>query len=355
MLLKELKKIYDKIILDNNKLQELERIFYENNFRSKSPYYPLVKYIIKNYTVEYEIKNLNSETIDARITDIHLMIQNALEYAKTNNIIVNNTILHIWILDRYPYDVVDLDITFPIYVFAKPKNTNYLIIPDNTFMCLSLYKKYQKCHSFDIIKKKIKSKCNDIKFKNKLPIIYFKGTPTTKTNSKLRETLEKYSNDKEWIDIKLDGWDNYQPIYEFCKYKYLLNLPGHWQWSNRFKYLFLMKSLVININVSYVGKDYKDEPYITFIDYFVKPDEDYINIDATYNHIKRNEHDSKNDETNKMVIDKLADIYQWSENNPKKTRKIVKSGYKKIKNLKNESIYQYVINAINLNSQMIQI
>jgi hypothetical protein len=113
-------------------------------------------------------------------------------------------------------------------------------------------KKYEgKCYDWDEVKNIIK-KNKYAKLKNfelKKNVIFFKGTATTKKTFKLREDLEEYARKrKDFLEIKLDGWQHYEPVENFSKYKFLLNLPGHYHWSNRLKYLFLMKSFVINVN-----------------------------------------------------------------------------------------------------------
>jgi hypothetical protein len=349
---------YDTII--NN----IKDNFYKTSTHSHNHFFPLIKYIIKNNDIDYEVllndKKYNKNTypklsnIDIRIIDTYDLIKKSIKYSIKKNKIIPNTILFIWISDRYPWDK-DIDKKIPIYLYAKPKNTSFLIFPDNTFNCLTLDKKYDgKCYDYDIIKKKI-LKYNKNDFNNKPNIMYFKGTPTTKNTIKLRETLEKLSKDTNWLKVYLDAWTNYEKIYEMNNYKYLLNLPGHYPWSNRFKYLFLMKSLVININANM--QEYKtnniEYNWISFIDYIVKPNEDYINIDATYywssnNDIHVDKHN--NDETLK-IFNKLKEISKQTNYN--EYNKIIDNGFNKVSKLSNKHIYNYIYEGIVQNSKLV--
>ena len=131
-------------------------------------------------------------------------------------------------------------------------------------------------------------------------------------------------------------------LYIFCKYKILLNLPGHYPWSNRFKYLFLMDR-IITINID-PETYYKDESWITFIDYLVKPNKHYIDLKFKYYRIdgitKNDKEYIKKCETNNAneynkIIKKLQYIY----NNQDK----IKIDYDNfVKKLTMQHVYKYI-------------
>jgi hypothetical protein len=339
--------------------------FYKTSSHSHNHFFPLIKYIIHNNDIDYEVllneKTYNKDTypklknIDIRIIDTYELIKKSIKYSIKKNRIIPNTILFIWISDRYPWDK-DIDKKIPIYLYAKPKDKSFLIFPDNTFNCMTLDKKYNgKCYDFDIIKKKI-IKHNIIDFKDKPNIMYFKGTPTTKNTIKLREVLEILSKKTDWLKIQLDAWTNYEKIYEMSNYKYLLNLPGHYPWSNRFKYLFLMKSLVININVimQEYNSDQYEEKWISFIDYIVKPNEDYVNIDAHYywSSEKNNIVEKNNTNETMKIFNELKKIINQNNNI---TNSYITSGYNKVSKLSNKHIYNYIYECIVQNAKLVSI
>ena len=282
----ELIEIYSKYRTNFNKNIPLvlKDSFTKSAFNNEE-FFPLLEYVIKDGKVSIsDIKNVKkhyTDKKDTRYIDNYNIISKTLKWCKKNKLPVPNTTLYIWISDRFPWYVQKLD-TFPIWVYARPKNIKMPIFPDNTFECLQLQEKYKgKCYDWDSIKQIVNSECKNNK---KSSIIYFKGTPTTRRVSRIREDLKEYHK-KFNIPIKilLDAWEVYEPVYKFCEYLYLLNLPGHYPWSNRLKYLFLMDSIVINVNVNTVNIDpeYTDPHYITLIDYIVD-NKDYIEILYNY-------------------------------------------------------------------------
>lgn len=349
-------KNYEEII------KQIKDTFYSSSKHVINHFFPLIKYIIKNNNVDYEVllndKKYNKDSypklnnIDDRIIHTYKLIKKSIHYIIKKNKEIPNTILFIWISDRYPWDK-DIDKKLPIYLYAKPKDTNFLIFPDNTFYCFNLDKKYVgKCSDFNAVKKEILKNCIT-NFENKPDIMYFKGTSTTKRNIRIRENLEIFSQKYNWLQIYLDAWTNYEKIYNMCNYKYLLNLPGHYPWSNRFKYLFLMKSLVININANM--KEYKtnniEYNWISFIDYIVKPNKDYINIDSTFYWSDTINVDNHNYNESVKVMNELQEIYNSKDIN--KYNKIINNGFKKVNKLSNKHIYNYIYQCIIENSKII--
>ena len=241
------------------------------------------------------------------------------------------------------------------------KKTDYIIFPDNTFSCLQIKQKYSgKCYDFDNVKKITKKKCNRYYFSNKINKIYFKGTDTTKNNTNIRKNLEEKSKKNNWLNVNLNAWQNYIEPYKFCEYKGLLNLPGHYPWSNRFKYLFLMKSLVVNIDVYTINLNpkYMDYPYVSFINYIVKKNKHYINLNmiyyrtsyATSKKYEKYIMEKKKNESDK-IINKLTEIYHNIDCD--KYKKIINDGYKKVRKLSMENIYEYISECISENSKII--
>lgn len=364
----------------NNLEKELLEIYsnYKKKFNKNIPsiikkkfsiieegFFPLIKYIIKDGKVYIEnkknIQKYYNKKKDIRYLNNFNIIQNTLKWCKKNMLPVPNTTIYIWISDRFPWYTQNLDM-FPIWVYARPINKKLPIFPDNTFDCLQLKDKYKgKCYDWDSIKKLIKKEC---KYKNKQSIIYFKGTPTTQNKHKLREELQKYHK-KYNIPIKilLNAWETYEPIYKFCEYLYLLNLPGHYPWSNRLKYLFLMDSIIINVNINTISikPEYKDPKYITLIDYVIN-NKDYIEIIYNYYRVSKRYIDDKKlknkvDKLQKKEFNKfvktLNKIYMNLVDNPTKYKKMSKKAKNKVDKLTNERIYQYIYKGIILNSLFI--
>jgi hypothetical protein len=98
------------------------------------------------------------------------------------------------------------------------------------------------------------------------------------------------------------------PMETFCNYKYLLNLPGFQPWSYRFKYLFLMNSIVINIDLyPHFKKNDPNQEWRTFIDRLFEDGKDYVNI--IMNWFKHDDLENKKELNN--VLSRLNDIYKY--------------------------------------------
>lgn len=367
LLNKHIDKCYDKYKLlksvSLSKLTELKKSYYSSRNTEKSMY-PLVLYIIKNNELDINVydndvlhnKDNYKEIKDDRLSQIFEMIRKTIVYALNKKKVVPNTILYFWLSDRIPwYD--NIDNFFPIYLFAKPKNTNFILFPDNTFECMTFSEKYEgQCYDWAKTKKIVETKCCNIT--NKINKMYFKGTPTTRRNSRLRETLEEYSKNSNWLDVNLDAWQNYVSMDNFCKYKFLLNMGGHYPWSNRFKYLFLMNSLVINIDVISINRDndVSEPAWITFINLIVKPNKHYKNLVMKYYYTKNKgtvleDARKKNKEEVDTIYTKLEKIYN-EKINDETYNNMVKKGYNRVKKLNNKHIYRYVYHCIVKNSEI---
>jgi hypothetical protein len=265
---------------------------------------------------------------DTRKNIIINMFNNMKKYIINSGKKLPNLIAYFYICDNFTHEYQDL----PFFVLAKPQNRNGILFPDNTFFCHRLEK---KCENWDIIKKKVTDKCNIEAIKDKINKIYFKGANTGEDKHNLRFMLSQEK--KLPLTIKLS--EKYTPMYSFCKYKYLLNLPGHQPWSYRFKYLFLMNSLVINVSVVKHYKDgeklEKNDKWLNFFDVILVQDTDYIDIEYNWYENKDNldEYNKYNlDEYNKL-INKLDDVYKYYNSKPEEYKSIVASGFNKINNI----------------------
>lgn len=373
---------------------------------------------------------------DDRVVRNESMINQTIQYAKKNGLPVPKTKLHVWVSDRQPWGRLnEVDKSVPVYLYAAPRNSRFILFPDNTYDLLEISRKYSGTglnwdqikskfyeqsdkinkqtsgvikqisgileqiddflaqtgsfheHKDELIKKisAVSDRMNNILKQN---VIYFKGTPTTLRHSRIREQiylntlndslctgketlfkpgLQRESNDVDIVlkdDIKrnvtpsdkmiiqLDAWKSYIPVWEFAKYKYLLNLPGHYPWSNRMKYLFLTKSLVINVSVTTKGSDYVDEPFDTISDYIFKPDEDYVDIGMTYFVPKRRhgidtpvEQITENNRVYKEILSVM--------NTPSEAyARMTKSAYDKANAFSMEHIYMYLYHLILFNAEI---
>lgn len=214
----------------------------------------------------------------------------------------------------------------------RPTNKNGILLPDNTYTCHVNEKNICKFWT-DVVNeciylnKKVKIKKNDI---------FFTGANTGEEKHNLRKKFSEVEGSENFpLDVKLK-----QPrisVCDFAKHKYLLNLPGNQPWSYRFKYLFLTKSLVINLCLKqqYDPKDIPNGQYVTIFDQLFEEGVDYINIDFLWKEYDEKHNEKEFDKT----IKKLEEIYNYFEEHPDKYKKITENGYKKVMKITERMIY----------------
>jgi len=310
--------------------------------------FPLCLYTIKKGRVRINSKyNEILDKKDSRVYSTLNLFKKTIKWANENNLMVPDCDIYFWIMDKMPHLSNDLD-NFPLWVYSKPIDKNYILSPNDSFECFHIDKKYKgKCYDWDEVKNKINKNCK-IPFEKKKQIIYFKGARTTIRNSKLRENLEEIHRDlKIPLKIDLDAWKKYEPIYNLCNYKILLDLPGRAPWSVRTQFLHLMKSILIHVDSESITDEYHDKRFINFVDYIV-PRRDFTSI--TYNYYHKDE--EKNEQEFQKFINKLEDTYKKIIQNEEKYQKISDRAYEKINTLTNERIYQCVYLMFTLNSKL---
>lgn len=362
---KDLNNIFDKL---KNKIDKnvLNIIKTEHN-KSASCHerqfvYPLVEYVIKDnkVIVDETTKLLFMQNKDERLSHNIKILEKTICWAQKHDLCVPNVSMYIWISDRFPWYIENIN--FPIFVYARPTNINLPLFPETTFYCMWIDGKYSNnCLDFDKIKNIMNDKCE--KSTNKINKIYFKGADTTKTTvGNLRKKIYDYSKlqNKIPLEIHLDANKNFEPLYNYCKYKYLINLPGHYPWSNRLKYLYLTNSYVINVNVRLynIYPKYEDPEYITLIDYYMDKN-NYINVYYNYyktNHNAPKEYKEKaeklnNDEFPKFITN-LKTIYDRIEKCPDRYEIKKQESYKKIQTLNMKRVYHYIYCALILLSNI---
>ena len=275
-------------------------------------------------------------------------------YCKNKKI---DTSILFWISDRYIYDIEHIDKLLPICLYSQPKNKNFIIIPDSTFFILNENIRYSS-YGLNWIQQKQLFKSHTNKNNN---TIFFRGLNTNSNIHNLRgyimDTLNK-EKDKEFKNtMKYEFLDktNYESVKIFKNYKFNLNLPGHYPWSTRLKYLYLSKSFIINVRVKTIidKSDEIDEHYESFIDLIIS-DSYCINIDMNYYYSSEfnipHKYKTENDNECKKVYNQIKNIYYKYKNiNVNKNKKVIKA-YNIINSLKMEHIYIYYYYII-LNNQ----
>ncbi len=270
---------------------------------------------------------------DSRKKIITSVVMNILKKLLLKYSVLPNMFIPFYISDTHFYKNNDL----PFFVEARPKNEKGILYPDQNFYNIFMNNNFINYDEFKNILKT--HKCNSISKQN---IIYFRGANTGSDKHNMRMKLKNIVQEKKNNSIQIHIKEEYVPMYEFCKYKYLLNLPGHQPWSYRFSKILPMNSLVFHINVlqSYDnGKTYNKKWIQCFDEIFV-PNKDYIEIDYKWIENKTN------DSNIIQVYNDLVSLFNYYEKNHSLYTKIIKSASKKSNLITNQlcdDVFTYLI------------
>ncbi len=236
---------------------------------------------------------------------------------KNNNKKINNLFIPFYISDTHFYH----DNNIPFFVESKPRNKKGLTFPDSNLLAMKLDDKTINYDEF--IKIIDEKKCQNEEKKKSL--IFFSGANTGSDKHNVRMKLKGITEKDKNYELFVD--ESYFPLYHFCEYKYLLNLPGHQPWSYRLTKILPMGSLVIDVNVLQQYSDIKEynEQWIQcYVDFF-KKDKDYIQIDYPWI-----ENRTSDDYVYKLYY-QINQVYKYYEQNGSEYKKIVERAEKKSK------------------------
>lgn len=180
----------------------------------------------------------------------------------------------------------------PVFCFAKPRNVAGPLFPETTFGRFGFTQKYPGKgltwgESMEVVQAHVRR--FEASGQAREPVAYFRGALTGGHNNNVRNLLFTLQQRARSPLLILEETQKFTPVYEWCRYKYLLNLPGHYPWSNRLKYLMLLDSVVINVDVATTHFNdgaqteiiFRDEPYSTFLELVVGTD---WHVNYVYDH-----------------------------------------------------------------------
>lgn len=318
-------------IIENN----LSGYDYKNVYdKLEKVYATKVKYssFVMKINIIGNIISYENTTMDNRKSVFIDLFDKTKQYISSTGREFSDCVIYLYVIDSYNYDYQDL----PFFIIAKPNNKKGILIPDNTFRCHNMH---QRCYDWDHTKKVVRENCDrdsDMDKCEKINKVFFRGANTGEDKHNLRGLLEKEAETTEILDVTIGS--HQIPLYEFCKYKYLLNLPGHQPWSYRFKYLFLMHSLVINVDLRQnYGKSFNGT-WINFFDSFFEDGVDYVNL--VYEWYEKDS--KKNEENYKILVQEIIDVHDKFENDQDAYKKMVDAGYKMATSITQDIIYEAV-------------
>jgi len=243
-------------------------------------------YVMADIAVNSNYK-LNAMTLKIEIKNNKLIIHKKLEKSKAGHFVrrgegilkliqltldkykLKDKIIYIYVGDEYLYKYKNL----PIFTIAKPGNKEGILFPDQTFIDIEPEVKTNKTGEKATYINEIQNINIDIKTKKAELFFIGQNINLYKTDFNIRQLLAKESAP---FNIIINNDSNFIPMNEFSNYKYLLNLSGAFPWSFRFKFLFMMYSLVINVQT--INTDYTDKNWMNIMDYLFEKDKDYKEI-----------------------------------------------------------------------------
>ena len=302
----------DKQILNLNKFnydeKKMNSIFKKKIEIYYNKYYHILKVVIKNKKIYFDDNGLSSRWTN----NVKYYFNKILPYINFNIkifILMNDHITcDKYVKNEYEYNKFNKNYLllnkYPFFSFVKPKNSNFLLIPDAFFMLNYERKNRMKIKGNFI---SFLNNLNDkFKFETKKNTLLFK-TNNTKYN-KIKEVLSK----KKIKNIEICTDNKFYDINKQYKYKHFLGLFLRWDTSF---YQLLSNSLVFIIDK--IHKNSKETchfSYINFLHLYLKDNIDYIQIIL----------DEINEKTFNIKLETIKSITNSS------TQKITEMTYKKV-------------------------
>ena len=270
------------------------------------------------------------------------LVKQSLDYMHTkHNKVLGDMIFYIYASDTYPFDFPHI----PMFCMGKPENRNGLLMPDNTFLVhppdnSSTKKPDLEQFDWDGTRKRSRIYCEsrgpctslDIDMKDKakaksdnpcLNKLFFRGGNTSASRGNIRGYLASIKPNPQLplqIEIPKPGeglfMSKVEPVWSFCRYKYLLNLPGGQPWSYRKKFLFLLKSLTIDVTL--IQEFVKGDPngvYINFFDNLFEAGKDYVQLIYNWTPVVGKNVKVNTNDFQKLETD-LKRVYKYYEDHP---------------------------------------
>ena len=315
---------------------------------------------------------------DVRLSRVCQMMDKAYHWMRNHapDVWCQPSCLYFWVSDRVPWEA---PADFPFFVQAAPSDTPYFLFPETTFENFTIHGRGD-C-DWDQAKIAMQQQMQQSQqpslLQNKEEVVYFRGAETGNSRNGLRRFLfaQKFPDairilpttsswnrvpDKEAISMASASSaaisNTFESPSEWSRYRYLLNLAGNLEWSNREKFLFLSRSAVVHVDTTILNDDYgagcKDTPYRTFLDFFVRPGRDYINVPLELHRLR---HDRQyRDITpplllaeNKRRMEHLVQqLHELVRSDPAKYQQMAEQGYQTVSAITNNTINAYLTDLI---------
>lgn len=273
-----------------------------------------------------------------------LIVRSLAYMEKTTGKKLPDMMFYLYPSDTYAFAFQKL----PMFCIAKPGNRNGILIPDNTFL------KHPDTDpiDWDHTKQEVVKACKTSP-QEREQVMFFRGSNTSMTRGDVRGYLADLKTNPELplhIDVprnkKAPTLANFDPIWSFCKYKYLLNLPGGQPWSYRKKFLFLLKSMVIDVVYTQrFSKNDANTPWINFYDNIFESGKDYVELVYEWTPEEGKIINLAADEFKQLEKD-LKQTFKEFQENPDKYNRMVESCSRKAHLINLQLVYRSVFSLL---------
>jgi hypothetical protein len=288
---------YDYKQYKNFKISKKDTILLDKSYKH-------VKIIIKNN----KIINKKLENTPIRLKKVIEVFTLAISYSNKYNLPKITGEFYVRLSDGY-----DSNYNYPTMNYAKPRNKNGFLIPDFNFL------------DFNDKIKKFDQKCG----KSKKNLIYFKGSSTSIKQTKVREKMSLLNK-----PFKVSISEKYEPYYNLCYYKYVLDLSGFKPWSVRLIELYMSRSLPIRI-IFYKG-EWNEKQWIQFYERIFPAWVSYIPIEYDLDYNKE-----ISDDIIKDIESKCLKVLKFFNKHQDFYNKITNDNFLKVKALTKEHVGFY--------------
>jgi hypothetical protein len=222
----------------------------------------------------------------------------------------------------------------PIFCFSRPLGfDNGILLPDWSF-----FNNYSGASEAGW--KELQSDCArnfiDSPLENKDPVMFFEGKDTSRASG-VRSFLTEKSGGFLAVNSYYALFSNITPVFEWQRYRYLLDLPGAVPWSVRFKELFLLRSVVVKVDVV----NGRIPRWVNFYTDYFKEGEDFIRVN-----FRPGGSGLETEAALEELYCELGDVFDRLEGDMEGSQRIADSGYRKALALTEAVVVDYAARVI---------
>jgi len=174
---------------------------------------------------------------------------------------------------------------YPWLTMAKPCNRNGILIPDNSFIThgpagseTEGWREREEWAWTPVVQTLSSVAAESTSWEEKEPVAFFKGAETGADKYATRTYLASID-----VPVQVDLSGTKEPMAAWATKKVLLDLPGHQPWSYRRKYLYLLGSPTVHVDVCVdYGNGEVTDKWELFFDHLFRSGTCYVKLVQHY-------------------------------------------------------------------------